>query len=555
MATNKIYFNSTTNLVTLKGVYYNGTKIEGCKGIKLNGDIVVSFETVIPELVWTDYTNAYNDVWTSEYANETVQMSKITQENEFAITGARNLLYSRDELFNSAGVSENKLFNFNADGRLYVGNEGLAANWEAVDNYFHENTPDARLTITTNCVNLKKMLTGLPLLYKRYENVDDESRLNFASTGVVVDVRRSNPGISTSDWKLGLGDLSKFLHYTGDDYLTARIIADTIDTFLGAAGRATVSGDDIIIEETGTWDSDGICNFLCNVYLDDYGPYRSASESILEPNTSFDVTASDYWKADPAKMPSIEICDLDYYDGGHGCDFYILTAWGNSQVDTSVGVELNGYTIQGEDNETVNVMYFDTSALAGLKYPNILVKMGCIFHDTMPDFLEGTEWISTSGGYGYIFPDGCPYELGPKAAEPQLDASQWANINNLGSVTWNVDQTYDNEYDSYDLVAPQDIADTVFRWYAEAHPDLFPGSGTGDRIGNFYLKLKARVYPAAAGYNDQGNAVTLSVGDQSSRWYLNAYDPYNVGGYYPVKKTTKSAAGNMYETTVNYTAQ
>lgn len=45
MATNKIYFNNTTNLVTLKGVYYNGTKIEGCKGIKLNGTVVVSFET------------------------------------------------------------------------------------------------------------------------------------------------------------------------------------------------------------------------------------------------------------------------------------------------------------------------------------------------------------------------------------------------------------------------------------------------------------------------------------------------------------------------------
>lgn len=45
MATNKIYFNNTTTPVTLKGVYYNGVKIEGCKGIKLNGTVVVSFET------------------------------------------------------------------------------------------------------------------------------------------------------------------------------------------------------------------------------------------------------------------------------------------------------------------------------------------------------------------------------------------------------------------------------------------------------------------------------------------------------------------------------
>lgn len=45
MATNKIYFNNTTTPITLRGVYYNGTKIEGCKGIKLNGTVVVSFET------------------------------------------------------------------------------------------------------------------------------------------------------------------------------------------------------------------------------------------------------------------------------------------------------------------------------------------------------------------------------------------------------------------------------------------------------------------------------------------------------------------------------
>lgn len=40
-----------------------------------------------------------------------------------------------------------------------------------------------------------------------------------------------------------------------------------------------------------------------------------------------------------------------------------------------------------------------------------------------------------------------------------------------------------------------------------------------------------------------------------SRWYLNAYDPYNVGGYYPVKKTIVTAAGNKYSIVCNYTAQ
>lgn len=59
MATNKIYFNNTTTPVTLKGVYYNGVEIKGCKGIKLNGTVVVSFDV----LNWSDYTNAYNAVW------------------------------------------------------------------------------------------------------------------------------------------------------------------------------------------------------------------------------------------------------------------------------------------------------------------------------------------------------------------------------------------------------------------------------------------------------------------------------------------------------------
>lgn len=94
MATNKIYFNNTTTPVTLKGVYYNGREIVGCKGIKLNGDIVVSFETA--ELKWSDYTNAYNAVWTTDdTASETNKMAKMTAENEFAICRSAWTLYTR----------------------------------------------------------------------------------------------------------------------------------------------------------------------------------------------------------------------------------------------------------------------------------------------------------------------------------------------------------------------------------------------------------------------------------------------------------------------------
>lgn len=307
MATNKIYFNSTTDLVTLKGVYYNGTKIEGCKGIKLNGKIVVSFETV-GLLNWSDYTNAYNDVWTSTNATgETAYMSKITQENEFAITGARNLLYIKSTLLDDAKIDA--LFNFNADGRLYVGNDDLAAKWQLLKNSLPSSANEA-VTITTNCVDLKRMLTGLPLLYKRID--DNTNELNFASTGIVVSVQRESSMVPSSDWALVCSnDLSNFLHYTGSPYLSLDLIANIINYFLDETGRkrpAEVVKQEnmIVIRGTEDWDSDGICNFLCNVYLDGFGPYAgnlSESTDYLPPSNTF--RTSDYWKVDSNNMVSI----------------------------------------------------------------------------------------------------------------------------------------------------------------------------------------------------------------------------------------------------------
>lgn len=55
-----------------------------------------------------------------------------------------------------------------------------------------------------------------------------------------------------------------------------------------------------------------------------------------------------------------------------------------------------------------------------------------------------------------------------------------------------------------------------------------------------------RSYPAYA-------SNSIGGGIDTSYWYLNAYDPYNVGGYYPVKKTTTANAGILYNTIVNYT--
>ena len=95
MATNKIYFNNST--VTLEGVYYNGVKVEDCKGIKFNGNIVVMF--VDYEFKWSDYTNTYNAVWTSSDTGvETNKMAQITGQNEFAICRSAWMLYTRQGL-------------------------------------------------------------------------------------------------------------------------------------------------------------------------------------------------------------------------------------------------------------------------------------------------------------------------------------------------------------------------------------------------------------------------------------------------------------------------
>ena len=93
MATNKINFNNSTG-VTLKGIYWNGSKIEGCKGIKLNGNIVVVVADY--ELKWSDYTDAYNAVWTSSDTTvETKKMAQMTGQNEFAICRSAWMLYTR----------------------------------------------------------------------------------------------------------------------------------------------------------------------------------------------------------------------------------------------------------------------------------------------------------------------------------------------------------------------------------------------------------------------------------------------------------------------------
>lgn len=198
MATNKIYFNNTATPVTIKGVYYNGAKVEGCKGIKFNGTVVVNF--VSSELNWTDYTSAYNDVWTSvDPTSERNKMAKITAENEFAICRSAWTLYTRQEL---AGTDV-KLFNFNSDGRLYIGNE-IAQNWSTL---LGSHTDPITIISPHNQIPLYSMLTGLPLIYKKEDVTFARTRILDGGADESYNIEYDGSS-SELKWTIVLGDLS-----------------------------------------------------------------------------------------------------------------------------------------------------------------------------------------------------------------------------------------------------------------------------------------------------------------------------------------------------------
>lgn len=113
-----------------------------------------------------------------------------------------------------------------------------------------------------------------------------------------------------------------------------------------------------------------------------------------------------------------------------------------------------------------------------------------------------------------------------------------------------LDQTSEQDYEDGGEIIQGNIAYDVFNQYKEKYPDYFPSNTplSPTNIVEYALKLKMRTYPSYA-------ASSVATGAPEFKWYLNSYDPYNVGGYYPVKKTTTATAGNMYKTTVNYTDQ
>ena len=558
MATNKIYFNNTTTPVTLNGVYYNGTKIEGCKGIKLNGTVVVSFASY--ELEWSDYTNAYNDV-------NIDKMIKMTAQNEFAICRSAWMLYTRIELLRIAGLADDDhLFNFNADGRIYIDTDS-ASNWyRGMDSYSDPITitsPHNRIPIWAN--NNISMLTGLPLIYKKED-------ATFASTNILSyeddNIYRVEYG---EYWTIYTGDLSEIIDYNGTS-LTSEIIAAAITDTLGVEAVA----QDSAIEVTGSagWGVFEFLDALSNVYVPGFGPFYVdhtkdlAPDDIyhLSPNTNF--RAQSYWNVNITN----DIIIKNAWVTTDPCDFYILTGWGLEFVNGKLGdhIDDGNYSLQGENNAEVNITYFDTSCFSGLKCPNILCNWNSVYNSDGPviaDSNSGGPWagVYSSSDYGNrtpssLFPTDCESLFGVNltqnvplnipTAVNTLD--EWIDINNLQDAKvscelypfpWE-DQSHDDPDSGYQGGGeriPSSIADAIFASYD------FPSNDPSRpaKVITYGLRLKMRTYPSAASSDVSGD----------NYWYLNSYDPYNVGGYYPVAKITSARAGTMYNTVCNYPVQ
>lgn len=577
MATNKIYFNNTTTPITLNGIYWNGTKIEGCKGINLNGTVVVSFETTVSYLLkWSDYTNAYNDVWISE--NTASKMAKMTAENEFAVVRSRWMLYNRIGFFEPAAIDDYRLFNFNSDGRIYVKDDELVANWDKI---WDDGTSVITITVApgSNSVDPYLLanyhLTGLPLVFKTDEGA-------FQAT-TILDGSLFNITKHGDFYRIILGNPQNTIDYNGIA-ITATNIKDAIEQQLGITATIQRADAAIDLENTNDWGTLELLDALSNVYVQGFGPYGAITcytgadnpdhpnaWYYLEPNMNF--TPQEYWNVPNDRKIPIEIKDWNYYGDTSGCDFYILTAWGNNMIGNPADgetVDLTGsYYVQGDgndgkpENEYVNITYFDISSFAGTQYPNFLCFLNMVFLNFVPSTIyeDGDitipKWIGVNIDSGLlgnslastIFPSDCPYDIttGDEPSVDDITVAEWKTANDISmECNFAIDQTEEADYSDGSALAPDDIAIDLLADYAWEFPEKFEESSSAT-AKKFPLKLKMRSYPSYA---------TGSIDEtDSAKWYLNAYDPYNAGGYYPVKKTKVTAIGNRYNTTVDYTAQ
>lgn len=478
----------------------------------------------------------------------------MTAENEFAICRSAWMLYTRNELINITGVE--MFFNFNSDGRLYIGDDATAQNWTAL---LESHTEPITMASVHNKIPLYSMLTGLPLIYKKEDSTFASTRILSANDDGSYDISYNN-----GKWTIVLADLSVIKspsYETITEANIAKAIHDTLDV------TATAGSESITITGAENWGEFEFLDALSNVYVPGFGPFYDDIELAedelyrLVPNRNF--LAQSYWRVNITSYIRLKDPWLNTLDP---CDFYILTGWGLQYILDKTGSTINEYFAQGENNAEVNITYFDTSCFAGLQYPNILCKLNSSYDRFRPDYIfTSGNWagIYNTSYYGSqttapVFPTDCPYSIGDLTLSDLTNdlpdaTTEWITDNNLQNVkvTCTLNQTSEADYIDGSDIIPANIAVDVFNEYQQNYSIDFPDNNPSNpaEVVEYALKLKMRTYPSYATSNG-GTGATAET-----KWYLNAYDPYNVGGYYPVKKTETSAAGNMYKTNVNYTAQ
>ena len=487
----------------------------------------------------------------------------MTAENEFAICRSAWTLYTRQEFTASAVGNDTPMFNFNSDGRLYIGDDTIVQSWTTL---LESYTEPITIASVHNMIPLYRMLTGIPLIYKKEDSTFAPTKILDASDDGSAGYDISYDS-SSGKWTIVLADLS-VIKNPGGENITEDNIAQEISNTLGVT--ATAGSGDITITGATNWGEFEFLDALSNVYVPGFGPfYESEAEYPPEadelyrliPNENF--LAQPYWKVNINRQIGLKNPWLDTLNP---CDFYILTGWGLQYILDKTGSTVGDYFAQGENNAEVNITYFDTSCFTGLQYPNILCKLNSSYSNFRPDYIfTSGNWagIYNTGDYGAqttvpVFPTDCPYSIGDltlsdlNSVLPETIMG-WIGDNSLQNVnvTCALNQAVEADYRDGSDIIPDIIANDVFEEYQMGYPNNFPYNNPSNptKIVEYVLKLKMRTYPSYA----TGSGGTGATAE--SKWYLNAYDPYNVGGYYPVKKTTTVAAGNMYKTTVDYTAQ
>lgn len=540
MATNKIYFNNTTTPVTLKGVYYNGREIVGCKGIKLNGDIVVSFETspgpvyqyLTNNIGWESYIDEYNSIWTSGAIDENINaVIKKTAQNECAIARTKWVTLIKSDL------NTQQLFNFNGDARIFM-SEDISTAWSVLQYKTTTIVTDLKdLYLGTYPEYSDGWLTGLPIVYKTPEGYFGTS---------VIDEDMSNISFN-GNYEI------KFIREAGG--LTMSQMLDTIKTKLDSYG---VAADVLPNEETIRLGDNGDCNpsemglqeilnILSNIYIPNAGPFvyspgtnTDGDGRIYDLIPRRDFENQTYWRA---ILP--EYVHLKLYtfieaadDEETSPDIYIATGLDGVKI-----ANLNSYSESTDSqNNPYNIIWYFTAScsdptysLAECHFPNALSEFSYVYNDGIDPSDVMSNWVGLdtsitrgSKSANLVFPNDQTYsQLGTdiQAGYPYPEYNSFFP----GGQTFIQANGFENVEFKFVYDNTEGYADgkAVFDFYEPNFPSNLPSNPS--KTKQFKIGLRSREYPCVVNTNNV-NAV-----DSDEKWYADGYyDVCNIHQAYPI---------------------